>query len=161
MMNKKYFFKYSFLSFIIRKKCIQLIGQIVKKKMNNNFEEDNTEENKKRKFENEKESLVDMMIKKKKLNGSFNFLIKQESNENTIEKVKIILDKKFPIKNIKEDLKLEDIVKKYCLRKEKTNNSKDLEAFYIINLAQVAKQFENWKKYLPRVRPYYGKIKFE
>lgn len=41
--------------------------------------------------------------------------------------------------------------------KDKISNHEAEDAFYVADLGEVTRQFNQWKELLPRVRPYYGK----
>lgn len=61
------------------------------------------------------------------------------------------LFKEFDAKPIPRDVSTRRLVTELCKLE-----SDDQEAFYVVDLAQVVKQYLKWQKYLPRVKPYYA-----
>jgi diaminopimelate decarboxylase len=76
----------------------------------------------------------------------------KEKEIRSFEKVYEKFDSKF----YEKKASIQDIVLEYCLQKDETKKTSELEAFYLINLAQVVKMYNLFTTNLPRVRPYYA-----
>lgn len=59
--------------------------------------------------------------------------------------------KEFDAQFIPHDVPLDTIVSEYCKLE-----TIDQEAFYIIDQSRIVRQYLQFKKYLPRVTPFYG-----
>jgi ornithine decarboxylase len=71
-------------------------------------------------------------------------------------KLKEFFVEKYNIETYTNEISFEEIIHKYCNRKQNSSNLKDLDAFNILNLCEVSKMLTIWNKYLPRIRPFYA-----
>jgi len=78
-----------------------------------------------------------------------------ETKEKDIRSFEKVYEK-FDSKYYSSKESIEDIVYEHINAKDQTQKTSELEAFYLINLAQVVKMYNLFTKNLPRVRPYYA-----